>query len=780
MSLSNVMISLSRFVPERARKDFERTWLSSLLGQAVVMLTLIVAYVVSLVTLYKLIPDVLDGLQSEVGDAVFYGISVAPLGVILVFSTLPTAFRAWRQYRLSRRKFAWQAGVSELFRLHPYGADDQAEYVRPGGEDDKATNWLKSTPHSVNYLCGPSGAGKSSLVQASLLPRLEVTGWRTAVVRVDADPVEQIRQAILSVPDLLHGGEAEALPLTDLLAAVSQRIGRTDQSPLLIVIDQFEEFLILNDAADHQPLADILRGLADSPLKGIRLLLVFRSDYRELLFKLNLPRFLSMENAFELAPFRRDEAQGFLKRGGLDMLGTGFDALFQGLDRIEGLHGLYRPITLNMVGLVLKRTSDDQIKDPSRLIELYLRHCLAGGVSRDLARDVLACMITAEGTKEPRRLADLASLIRLETWKVEATLCEMESAGLVRSISPNHDVWEVSHDFLARQIGFLLGRLRQPRLQRYAAPALVTAMVSWAMMIGVAVFLVWPDLKEEKALNELANMGFSRIAQTGNHALILQNRDTLTDTGFARFGRLVADLSEPVIEIRLLRTRITDLTPLKGMPLTQLNLRDADGITDLTPLKGMPLTQLNLSFADGITDLTPLKGMPLTQLNLSFADGITDLTPLKGMPLTQLDLGGGNGITDLTPLKGMPLTQLNLSFADGITDLTPLKGMPLTQLNLGDAGGITDLTPLKGMPLTQLDLGDAGGITDLTPLKGMPLTQLNLRDADGITDLTPLKGMPLKKLDLSFADGITDLTPLQGMDPSIIRGASQELLATIN
>ena len=809
------------------------------------MLGSIIAYVAALVLLYNLIPDVLDGMRLIVGDTVFYGFTLVPFGVILVFSTLPSALRARRQYRLSRQKFAWRASEKELFRLHPYGAEDQTEYRHPGGEDENAVKWVKATPHSVNYLCGPSGVGKSSLIHACLLPRLEVTGWRTAVVRVDADPVERIRHAVVSIPDLLHNGEANTLPLPGLLAAVSKRIGQSGQPPLLIVIDQFEEFLILNDAADRRPLSDFLRGLADAPLKGIRLLLVFRSDYRELLFKLKLPRFLPMETAFQLAPFRRDQAQGFLERGGLSMSETGLDALFQGLDRIEGLRGLYRLITLNMVGLVMKRTPDDRITDPSRLIERYLLHCLADSISRDLVRGVLACMITAEGTKEPRRLVDLASLIRLDIWKIEATLCEMESAGLVRSTSPDRDVWEVSHDFLARQIGFLLGRLRRPWLQRYSAPVLVTAMASWAVTIAVTVVLVWPGLKEEKALNELAKMGFSRTAETGNHTLILRHTDRLTDADFARFGRLVADLSEPVIEVNLWNTTITDLAPLKGMPLTRLELTGADGITDLTPLKGMPLTlldlrnadsitdlaplkdmplmrldvsgvegitdltplkdmpltQLLLTGCDGITDLTPLKDMPLTLLNLHDADGITDLTPLNGMPLTQLLLGDADGITDLAPLKGMPLTRLELTGVEGITDLTPLKDMPLTRLELSNADGITDFTPLKGMPLTQLDLRDADnfndlsplegmpltqlklafsdGITDLSPLKGMPLTQLVLLNTDGITDLTPLKGMPLTQLDLTFSDGITDLSPLKGIDPSIVRGASEELLATL-
>ena len=310
MILRNVIISHLSVVSERARKEFERSWLSSLLGQAVVMLGLFVAYVAALVALYELSPDVLDGLRSEVGDTIYYASAAVPLVVILLFSTLPTALRARRQYRLRRQNFAWRADVDELFRLYPYGADSRAEYQRPGGEDDRAANWLNATQHSVNYLCGPSGVGKTSLVQASLVPRLENAGWRCAVARVDTDPADRIRQAVLSVYDLLHGGEVETPPLADLLEAVSQRIGQSCEPPLLIVIDQFEEFLIRNDTTDH-PFANILRELADSPLEGIRLLLVFRSDYRELLFKLNLPRFRPMENAFELGPFRREKRRAF-------------------------------------------------------------------------------------------------------------------------------------------------------------------------------------------------------------------------------------------------------------------------------------------------------------------------------------------------------------------------------------------------------------------------------------------------------------------------------------
>ena len=408
---------------------------------------------------------------------------------------------------------------------------------------------------------------------------------------------------------------------------------------------------------------------------------------------------------------------------------SGLDELFRGLDQIEDLPGLYRPITLNMVGLVMKRMPDYHVKDPSRLIELYLHHCLASGVSRDLVRGVFAHMITAKGTKEPRSRDELSSRLRLETWKIDSTLSEMESAGLIRCINRDSGLWEISHDFLARQIKHLLSSLRQPRLERYAFPALGITMVSWSVTIAVAVLVVWPDLKEQKALNELTQLGFSMATKPESYALILQRPDALTDTGFTQFGQLVAELLEPVVELDLESAGITDLSPLQGMPLTYLDLSWAD-VTDLTPLQGMPLTHLDLGWAD-VTDLTPLQGMPLTYLDLTSAEGIKDLTPLQGMPLTYLDLTSAEGIKDLTPLQGMPLTYLDLSGTD-VTDLSPLQGMPLTYLDLPSAD-VTDLSPLQGMPLTRLDLSWAD-VTDLTPLQGMPLTYLDLGWAEGIKD----------------------------------------------
>ena len=74
------------------------------------------------------------------------------------------------------------------------------------------------------------------------------------------------------------------------------------------------------------------------------------------------------------------------------------------------------------------------------------------------------------------------------------------------------------------------------------------------------------------------------------------------------------DYDDDIKFLNLENTNISDLTPLKGMPLKFLYLENTN-ISDLTPLKGMPLEGLNLDNTN-VSDLTPLKGMPLKLLYL--------------------------------------------------------------------------------------------------------------------------------------------------------------------
>ena len=153
-----------------------------------------------------------------------------------------------------------------------------------------------------------------------------------------------------------------------------------------------------------------------------------------------------------------------------------------------------------------------------------------------------------------------------------------------------------------------------------------------------------------------------------------------------------------VTELALSAGPVTNISPLRALHLSKLHLWGWGG-SDLTPLKGMPLTLLNCGGNGRMIDLTPLVGMPLNFLCINFTQ-ISDLAPLKNLPLTTF-LCANTPVSDLTPLRGMRLKQLTINKTK-VSDLSPLKGMPLEKLEC-DNSVVTDLSPLKDLPLKNLN-----------------------------------------------------------------------------
>jgi len=280
-----------------------------------------------------------------------------------------------------------------------------------------------------------------------------------------------------------------------------------------------------------------------------------------------------------------------------------------------------------------------------------------------------------------------------------------------------------------------------------------------------------------------------------------------------------------IVEAILSETGITDVSPLRGLPLSLLKLTRTE-VADISPLKGMPLKLLQMEFCPNISDLSPLEGMPLEMLWCGGGTKVSDLSPLKGLPLKSL-VAQHCPVQDLEPLRGMNLQGAHL-FGTQVEDLSPLSGMSFKSLTIHSTP-IRDISPLKGMPLETLSL-DPGKITegidvlrDMKTLKHIdvtfpfklsaagfwrkydagafgkpaaaskkvPTTAQELHAAikaanpgyngkgqfkisggrivdaklmsTGITDLSPLKGMSLESLNIGGNDGVTSLSPLAGM-----------------
>ena len=263
----------------------------------------------------------------------------------------------------------------------------------------------------------------------------------------------------------------------------------------------------------------------------------------------------------------------------------------------------------------------------------------------------------------------------------------------------------------------------------------------------------------------------------------------------------------PLTDLAFHNTKVSDLVPLKDLPLSQLWCdfkpeRDAailGSIKTLETINGKPaaefwkdvaaaakppvddawLKQVAALPAEKQVDavVAELKkcnpgfdGQATPRIDAGvvtglefFVDNVTDISPVRALPqLKTLSCKGssrGKGrLADLSPLKGMKLTWLSCQ-ATQVSDLSPLKSMPVSYLNC-DGTQVSDLSLLNGMLLQQLLCGYTR-VSDLSPLKDMKLTGLNCNHTP-VSDLSPLKDMPLTVLNCVNTK-VSDLSLLKDM-----------------
>lgn len=284
------------------------------------------------------------------------------------------------------------------------------------------------------------------------------------------------------------------------------------------------------------------------------------------------------------------------------------------------------------------------------------------------------------------------------------------------------------------ELAAIIGRRGMPALAVQFASTLSDKLKLYNQKIAQA----WPGLPS----------GYVGVSHTPDSKFIFKAR------GFKQITDLSPLRGMPLSVVEIRGTSVVDLRPLEGMPIEDLNIGNT-GVSDLSALEGMRIRSLSIT-SSKVVDLTPLRGMPLEVLD-ALSCGITNLAPLRGMPLKRLDIQGV--FDDLSPLAGMPLVELLAKPSNsGLIDLTPLKGMPLQNLDL--AGRFRGLSVLGTLPLKRLVLWSRG--LDLTVLKGLRLEVLDVDNDGSLHDLTPLAGMPLGDLNIAVT-GVTDLTPLAGM-----------------
>jgi NACHT domain len=544
-----------------------------------------------------------------------------------------------------------------------------------------------SSADPILYLSGPSGSGKSSLIEASLIPKLKRQRFTVVEARVLGDPIGQIRDSLQqSFPD-----QAVTNDLYTSLKNVSNSILLSGNKRLLLILDQFEEFMIFGSLNDQEPFRRLLHHLSVSQISGLQVMLSLRSDYQSLIFRDELPDAIPKRNWFQLSPYLRADAQKFLEGSGQELTSESLDDIFGGLDKIEQVPGLYRPITLNVIGLVFSRVTPGTHMHPQKLIQSYLRDSVNSGDTKEYSIPVLASMISDSGTRGVKNPEEIHRETDLELWKIKATLAHLQGCGLVRRIKGN--MWEVSHDFLARLLVPIVNGKRINISKKIITNTLI-ALSGWLLLVAVSIPLAVTRYKDHArdVLEREYHVRFSAGAVSQYPRL--EFKPPLDQNEFAAAMAEIDKLDSPV-EVDLSEAPQSNLDSLKKAPqIIALDISNSSSVDFNQILQLKNLIYLNASNITKTLDIIPLTKLKnLKRLLLNY-DEISTISALSKLPhLTKLDLYVSN-LKEITP----------------ILELTELKALNISHNPVRNLRGIESLSKLEVLKASKTDIDNLNAL----------------------------------------------------------------------
>lgn len=463
---------------DSVRSALNATWFGSILLRATIIVGMLGSYVAAVIVLREKIRDSFNNVQGA-GLAAIWMLLFAPLVFIAIFSVGPELWQRLQKYRRERR--AMNVDLAPLpspnFRLDPYVPADPDDFCRADNAHTYLLDWLENNSRTVLFLSGTSGSGKSSVLEGFALPKLRTLGWKVLSVRAFDNPLVTLNAA------LAVRGDSHA--------------------KLLIVFDQFEEFLILEDRAqseDRREFIQRVNSLSKSDHGSLHCLFVVRSDFLQGIVQLGLDDLISGANWIGIEPFRRPAARLFLKESPLRPSDDLVENVLDGAQRVEEINGFFRGITLNMLGLALQKFDREVTSSPRKLIQDYLRDGLLQKEIGPISPSVVRCLITEDGTKQPKRIAEIVATTGLNENEVKLCLALLSARGLVRPLDDKRTLWEISHDFVAKQLGILIESIRPSPWRR---SMLVTSVLAFFLtLFSLGMTASYAALSQQERLSE--------------------------------------------------------------------------------------------------------------------------------------------------------------------------------------------------------------------------------------------------------------------------------------
>ena len=347
--------------------------------------------------------------------------------------------------------------------LDYYEAADAGIYVGREQESLELSSLIRA--HRVTLLYGASGVGKTSLLLAGVLPRLaaQESPFIAIYARALEDPAVGIRRAVTRhLPNVALPSDA---PLVAFLAAATQAL----DGPLVLVLDQFEEFFIRLSPQFRAAFIAELGAICDARDLPVKVVLSLREDWLAAVNELERRIPEVFRNRMRVLPLTLAQARQAITAP-VERLGRHYEAALveQLLTDLAGsaatsilppqlqvvCSALYRQLPPDATTISL--SSYAQIGGARGVLQQYLADELSrlGRDERTLARGILAELVTSQGTKAVRSAAELALALDTPPETLLPVLELLVRARLLRALERDDDVpaYELAHEYLIREI----------------------------------------------------------------------------------------------------------------------------------------------------------------------------------------------------------------------------------------------------------------------------------------------------------------------------------------
>ncbi len=353
--------------------------------------------------------------------------------------------------------------------LDSFGHNDHAIFAGRRGEVNRLSHRILANPLTILY--GESGSGKTSLLQAGVAQRLAQNQTLLAVTPLARGIA--IDEALRN--NLLQAGTLAELPLPDNetdLQAILQFWHGQFEGPIVLALDQFEQYWVGLDAVQQETAVFLIRTLLKSTTINLRLVLAIREDFLGRLQTLAavIPNILDVR--FRLGRLETEAARNAIETPAQLFNLHWDDKLVDQL--LADLQADYR-IMPSQLQIVCTQLYNDAQTRQSPLISLERYEELGGAEAilgnyidqvlqelpvneQDTARLLLAALVSSEQVKVRLPLADLLLAAETDTAVAEPILDFLTQKRLVQRYETTQGwEFELTHDYLARRIADWLG-----------------------------------------------------------------------------------------------------------------------------------------------------------------------------------------------------------------------------------------------------------------------------------------------------------------------------------